>query len=405
MCSTEEKLSLFSTPKWNDSIVREEVHTYYPHTRSFDKNDVIEITINQQDAFISFYESSFCIEGSVEVIGGEIADSCALTSNFGLFLFESISYDLCGTELEKVREPGLNSYIRGLLLCNTNNSKALEPSGWSYPLDSNSISKKTSFNIRIPLKFIFGIFDDYQRILMGKHKFTLVRSRSDNNCYKATGQKSLSLNISSIELKAKHIFPNDLVKLQLLENLNKDSALFIPFRKWSLFELPSLNASNKEIWSVKNSLNLEKPRYLIICFQTNRKNNPKSSATAFDLIDLSYLRAYLNSEVYPHEAMRFNSASGNWTEAYQAYVDFQKSYFNKNTPEPLMTQDEFLLKPIFVIDCSKQNDSIQQSTVDLKLEFETSKIAFPTNTRAYCVVINDSCFEYHPLSGIVRSLV
>ena len=56
--------------------------------------------------------------------------------------------------------------------------------------------------------------------------------------------------------------------------MGENNPIIIPFRKWELYELPSLRPSNREIWSTKTLTNLEKPRFVIVAFQVNRKNNP-----------------------------------------------------------------------------------------------------------------------------------
>ena len=58
---------------------------------------------------------------------------------------------------------------------------------------------------------------------------------------------------------------------------------------------------------------------------------------------------------------------------------------------------------LFVFDCSKQNEVVKLSTVDLKIEIE-AQTSFPQDASAYCLILYDSLVTYTPLSNIVRRL-
>ena len=62
-------------------------------------------------------------------------------------------------------------------------------------------------------------------------------------------------------------------KSSLLKFIEKDPLLTMTFRSWELFEYPQLPLSSRHIWAVKTSSQLEKPRYVIPAFQTNRNNS------------------------------------------------------------------------------------------------------------------------------------
>lgn len=405
-----EKLEIFKKGIFDNRIVGEQEHSYYPQTTSFGYNDDIEITINQQDLFIDFHNAYLYLECELKVIDGagdpQTNGVCSLTNNAGAYLFDTISYELNGREIEKVRDPGTTSSLRGLLCYSSAETLTLQNAGWiadgsdSFPT-YNDADKK--FSLRVPLNFLFSVFHDYQRIITGKHKIRLVRARNDTNCYISTGTSTATIDIRRIELKVKHIQPNDMIKLHLLQEINRNKIIQIPFRKWEFYELPSLRVSNKDLWNVKTSTNLERPRFVIVAFQTNRKDNSKATVAQFDHLNLINIRLWLNSEVYPFESQNFDFSKSQYTEAYQSYCDFQKNFYGKSTSCPLINYSGFREKAIFVIDCSRQNEAIKSSTVDVKLEFE-SKEQFPNNTRCYCIIIHDKLIEYEGLTGLVREL-
>ena len=78
---------------------------------------------------------------------------------------------------------------------------------------------------------------------------------------------------------------DDRGKLKLLKFLDSRRILSCTFRNWYLCEYPVLPQNTSSSWTVKSSNSLEKPHFVIIGFQTNRKNNLiKSSAYLTDII-------------------------------------------------------------------------------------------------------------------------
>ncbi|KAK9680982.1 hypothetical protein QE152_g38679 [Popillia japonica] len=101
--------------------------------------------------------------------------------------------------------------------------------------------------------------------------------------------------------------------------------------------------------------------------------------------------------------MNLEISKDRYVMAYQMYAAFQQSYYNR-TPQPLMDYAKFKNNALFVVDCSKQNDAVKTSTVDLKIEMETED-AFKTDTVAYCLILHDTIVEYTPLSGTVKKII
>ena len=400
------KLQIFQSVNVDESIAREEWHTYHPFTKSFNYSDEIEIVINQQDVFVDISQAHIYIEGifKEETTTGKTG-KCELSNNAGAFLFESVTYELNGKEIDKIRDPGLTSTVRALLCLNGQESKALECAGWNWPSGTVKpiISGSGHFNFLIPLRFLLNIFSDCNKVIMGKQKIKLVRARNDENAYtNKTGDKKANITIESIELKVRHVYPNDILKLTLLEDIASNKPIFIPFRSWEIHELPGLRKTKKDVWSVKSMS--ERARYVIVFFQKDRKDNPKSDITIFDNLDIVDVKLYLNSEVYPYESLNLNFDKKQFAEAYRMYTEFQLTYLSKINSEPLLDFDAFSGRTLFVIDCSKQNEALKSSTVDVKLEFQSSE-NFPDDTRAYCIIVHDRVFEYLPLSGNVRTLI
>lgn len=400
-------------PNFDDSISRVEVRTYYPYVKSFENNDVIDIAVNQSDSWFLMSDSAITIKGKIDITGPGDVD---LVHNAGAFFFDSVSYQICGKEMEFVRDPGRVSTLRGYLCYELNSSKSLAIAGWNFPSIPIVNSSDKSFRMVIPLKHLFGIFNDYQKVMYGKQSFRLVRARNDNDCLlikeasspndvTTASKTTAKINIESIDLKVVHIVPNDSIKLELLQTIKQDPALIIPYRKWEIHELPSLKAdATREIWAVKTSSAVESPRYVIVGFQTNRNGNTKTDPTQFDHINISNIRLSLNADYWPHERMILDFEKHEFSEAHKNYTTFCQSFNGMMSNfHPLLDYVAFKTHCLFVIDCSRREDSVKSSTIDIKLDIEAQK-GFPADTKAFCLIIHDCMMEYHPLSEIVRNL-
>lgn len=396
---------IFQKPSFDDSIRRIEERTYYPYVKSFGNNDIIEITVNQSDSWFLMSESSISIRGKLEKTAGE--GNVELAMNAPAFFFDSITYEQCGREIETVRDPGRLSTIKGYLLYEPAHSKDLYIAGWNYPQRPAVTATDNSFHFIVPLKHLFGIFNSYNRVTCGKQTIRLVRARSDNDCLiitqKPQSETTAKITIDNIELKLIHVFPNDEIKLDLLQAVKRDAPIIIPFMRWEIHELPALKTgATREIWSVKTSSALESPRFVIVAFQTDRTVNSAKDPTLFDHINITNIRLSLNSDYWPNERMMLDFSKNDFMQAYKNYADFSYSYCGEKRPL-LLDYVAFHSHCLFVIDCSRREDSMKSSTVDIKLDIET-KDGFPNRTKALCVIVHDCLMEYLPLSEIVRSL-
>ena len=403
---------VFRKPRLDESITKVEWRTYYPYVKSFENNDVIDITVNQADSWLAMFEGIITIKGKLKVTGGGTG---TLTHNAGAYLFDSCTYELCNKELDTVRYPGITSTVRGYLCYTPEDSRHLAIAGWNYP-NAPILNTDGTFSMNIPLKHLFSIFNDHQVATWGKQSIRLVRARNDANSVKVVERANTALpgspqtqsiakiTIESINLKVPHLTPNDDIKLQLLTRIKADESMMIPFRRWELHELPALTqGSTIEIWSVKTCSALDSPRYVIVFFQTKKADNLHEDVTLFDNANIKSIRLALNSDYYPQERMLLDFSRDQYADAHFNYTEFNKSYHNCQEKRSLVNFAEFKSRPMFVIDCSRRHLGLKSSTVDIKLDIEATT-GFPPDTKAYCIIIHDQIMEHLPLSEIVRNI-
>lgn len=150
---------------------------------------------------------------------------------------------------------------------------------------------------------------------------------------------------------------------------------------------------------------LEKPRYVIFALQTDRKDNMSEDITIFYHCNLSNVKLYLNSDFYPYNDINLDFDKNRWAILYEMYTRFCKGYYGNKHLHPSLSNMNFLrYGPFVVIDCSRQNESVKNGTVDVRIEFDCRKNV-PINTTAYCLIIHNCVVQYNPLTNVVYKMV
>lgn len=391
----------------DDSITGIQYHSYNPYTNSFNNNDEIRIAIQQQDIYILPCESYIYIEGTFtrrETVDAANAAPALpnLVNNGALFLFDEIRYELNGFEIDRCKNVGITSTMKGYV-SHIPNDYRLKLTSWN----NADTPLTTNFNYCIPLNTILGFAEDYRSIIMNaKHELIITRSRNDMNVF--VGDNDVAdVNILKIQWRIPHIHVNDSEKLTLLKHIEKKQSILLGYRSWELYEYPTLPQTNKHIWSVKTSSQINKPRYLILGFQTNRNNVITSNTSQFDHCNITDVKVYLNSECYPYESLNVNFRRDQYALLYKMYADFQNSYYHGDREKnfPLLNLTEFkTIAPLIVIDCSRQNENLKKAIVDIRIEMQFSE-NIPAQTAAYCLIIHDNLITYNPYTNIVNKSI
>ncbi|XP_055842535.1 uncharacterized protein LOC129909483 [Episyrphus balteatus] len=369
-------LNITHGPSYDNSISKFEYHSYSPFLQSFNPSDEIRIPIQQQDLCVLPCESYIYIEGCLTKSDGKPSSTGKLSNNAIAFLFEEIHYELNGVNIENNKNVGITTSMKNYISLNENESKSLENAAWT----GNSTISPISVNAR--------------------HELILIRTRSNENALYS--DEELKLSILKLQWRVPHITLSDSNKLTLLKQI-QSNPIQIHFRNWEMYEYPTLPTNTDHLWTVKTSSQLEKPRYVIIALQTDRKNQRNKDASKFDHCEVSNLKVHLNSECYPREDLNVKYKLDQYAILYEMYSKFQQSYYQKQS-QPLLSRQNFKnIAPIIVVDCSRQNESIKTGPVDVKVELKTA-LPVPASTTMYCLILHDRIIEYNPLTGEVKKL-
>lgn len=411
----EEVLSIQSPVIFDESVANYEIHAHQPYTLSaFNNSDEIRIAIQHQDLCALPSRSSLHVCGRLLKADGNAVAGTSLVNNAICHMFEEIRYELNAIEIDKCKNVGLTSLMKGWVSFSPNQSQLIENAGWLDVQETQELVDNGGyFDVSVPLSMILGFAEDYRKIVVNaKHELILTRSNTDLNSVVqrhvqvdgANVYENFNITISKIEWLMPYVVLSDKHKIRLLNHIEKDLPIRMSFRSWELYEYPLLPATSKHVWTVKTSNQLEKPRFVIVGFQTNRKGQKTANASRFDHCNISNVKLFLNSQYYPYGNLNLDINHNQYAVLYDMYANFQNSYYNKET-EPMLNKGDYLAyAPLFVIDCSKQNESLKQAPVDVRLEFE-AKDNFPANTSAYCLILHDRIVEYNPISGNVNKIV
>lgn len=411
----EDILDIGSKPEYSEGVIGMDLHTYQPYSsKSFGNGDEIRISIQHQDICTYPSRSFIHIEGKLlKSDGGSPSKDFTLTNNAFAFLFDEIRYELNGVEVAHVRNPGTTSTLKGYASYSAENVKSLQNSGWLLPTAEKSelVTDKGDFNACIPLSCLLGFAEDYDRVVYGvKQELVLVRSRKDANAILKFPNSSEvdehKIELTSVSWKVHHVTLGDRERVRLLDFISHGKPVTMAFRNWELCDYPLLPQSTEQTWAIKTMSQLEKPRFVILAFQTGRKDNIKNDSSHFDHNNLTDVKLFLNSSSFPYNDLNLDFDIGRFGLLYEMYRGFQEAYYpGREHNSPLLTTKTFKdIAPLAVIDCSKQNEQVKTGPVDIRLEFK-SKVAFPDKTTAYCLILHDRVVEYNPFNGNVRRVV
>lgn len=415
-----EFLNILQGVPFEDSVTHMEWHTHLPYaSMTLNNSDEIRIPIQQQDLCVLPSASYLYVEGKLALDGGGVPKGTKLTNNAFAFLFDELRYELNGVEIDRVRNPGVTTTMKGYTSLNDSDLKHLSNAGWvsssskiDSSLDNGTVDEKGNLNVCIPLSKLFGFAEDYRKIIVNaRHELVLIRSANDKNSllWTATSaadttQEVVSVTLTKLCWRIPYITLSDKQRISLLKHLSRGTSIPVEYRSWELYEYPVLPKTTKQSWSVKTASQLEKPRYVVVGFQTARKNDMKKNAALFDHCKLTNLKLHLNSVSYPYDDLKLDFDNNHYALLYDMYTRFQDSYYNAN-PQPLLDKKQFKdFAPLVVVDCSKQNESLRSAPVDIRLEFEAAS-DFAESTSAYCLIIHDRAFTYDPSNNVVRKLV
>ena len=417
--ATSDVLNFTEQPIIDEGIERYEFHEYEPAARTnLNSAGEIRLNIEQQDLFTQPSEAYLLFEGRLTKADGSAyanADAVALTNNGLMHLFSQISYQLTNQDIESVFHPGQATTMLGMLKYPDDFSKAqglnqlwqkdtaatavlADNSGFSIR-QAYLIKKPTAkgtFSFIVPLKHIFGFCDDYNKIVYGfKHTLTLVRKADDDAIFRANAAGAGKVNLDKISLFMPHVIPADMGRMQLYKTIESKASFPVAYRARQCDTI-TVPQSTTFSWRLSVKSSPEKPRYIIVGFQTNRDGNQEANPSVFDHCDIKNMYVMLNQERYPAVDYNLSFPNQQFSRAYRDAATFSEKFYGMNDliTQCNITPSEYKdLFPLMVFDVSKQSERLKSSTVDVQIK-ATFNTAVPAGTEAFAVVISDRMLQF-----------
>ena len=399
----------------DDAIKSYEHYAYQPISGTqLNSPGEITIRIENQDAFFYPRKSWLEIEGTLtKAAGTAFADTDVITlvNNGPMFLFENIKYELSGQEIETVYHPGQATTILGL----SKYSKSILNQCWTLDTGAgvasitandgftnrhNYIIKtstpKGSFRFCIPLDHVFGFCEDYDKIMYGfVHSLTMVRGSDDNAIFRLTAAGAGKVSITSLKWLMRKVVPSDADNFRLYKIIESKATIDVGFRMRQLTSV-RLPETKNFTWRLGIRSAPEKPRFIMIAFQTDRDGSQEKNMATYDHCKLTNIFVLLNNVRYP--AIDFNAdfEKNHYDNLYKNMSEFIERYYGLDPMVHSIETDPVTFKslfPVFVLDVSKQSERLQQGVVDITVEmfFEDNVNA---NTNAHALLISDRKLKF-----------
>lgn len=143
--------------------------------------------------------------------------------------------------------------------------------------------EKGRFQAQIPPKEIFGFCEDYTKIVYGlKQQLTLVRKADSAAIFKAAAADDGKVTLDSIAWYMPHVTPEDGEKFRLMKEIESKTEVSADYRMRQADTI-SVPQSTSFDWRLSVKAGVEKPRYVIIAFQTGKdgdqEQNPSNLTT------------------------------------------------------------------------------------------------------------------------------
>ena len=189
--------------------------------------------------------------------------------------------------------------------------------------------------------------------------------------------------------------PNDVRKVNIYKSIAANNVIPVSFRmrQCETFSLPQVRST---VWRIGVSSAPEKPRWVLVGWQTNKSGNQENNAALFDHCNLTNIQVWLNHSRYPSVDMATDFAKEQYAGVYKSFYDFASRYYgidNLLAGSGLSPATLKSLYPIHVFDVSKQSVRLTEGVVDLTVRMEFSANT-PGNTQAYALVISGRMLKF-----------
>ena len=192
-----------------------------------------------------------------------------------------------------------------------------------------------------------------------------------------------------------HITPSDQDKIQLYKIIENKTSLVVGYKARQC-DTKSVPQSSHFTWRLSVKSSPEKPRWIVVGFQTGREDHQEKNASLFDNCNLTNIYAMLNSTRYPAVDYAISFPKNQFSRLFSQVVMFRENFYNMDKMLSKVDIDPYQYKslfPLYVIDVTKQSERLKNSVTDIQIKASFSDNV-PANTEAFAVVISDRILKF-----------
>ena len=413
----------------DDSIQSYKRFAYLPisGTNLNNANQIVN-RVENSDNYFRPCDSEIEFEGKVVKTNGtdytKAEAKLTLINNGLMYLFDNIKYELSSTEIESVYQPGQATTMFGLLTKNLNFNDSGGLNSLWLPDDDDGTAKTDnggyetrrkllfsnnvvavtaedpnsgSFRFSVKLEDIFGFATDYRRVMYGfVHTLTLVRNVNHNDAMFGEADAAPGKVVfSKISWILPNVEPSQVANYELVKLINEQRTLSIDFRVRQCMTTV-VPQSDTFLWRLGIRTSPEKPRFLVLGFQTDREGSLEKNLGLFDNCKLQNAYVLLNNQRYPAMDYNANFPKNHYNKLYRDFYQFMQKFYGMSDSVTSTSVDPVAYKhlfPLFVFDVTRQSERIQQAVIDITIQcYFGGNVA--AKTKAYCLMISDRRLKF-----------
>ena len=246
------------------------------------------------------------------------------------------------------------------------------------------------------MKHIFGFCEDYDKIVCGlKHNLTLFRKTDDDAIFILAAAGAEKVSLDKISWFMPHVIPADSEKFSIYKTIESKVKVPVAYRTRQC-DMLSVPESTSFTWRVIVKTAPEKPRFIVVGFQTAKDGDQSKNSSTFDNVNLRNAYVMLNSHRYRAVDYNLSFSNQKLSRVYGDAALFGVKFFGMDeliTQSNITPSDYKKLYPLFTFDVSKQIEKRKSSVVDIQIKANFTENV-PANTRAFALIISDKMLSF-----------
>ena len=193
-----------------------------------------------------------------------------------------------------------------------------------------------------------------------------------------------------------HVTAADKDRLELYKIIERKEKIPVGYRMIQCDNAQIPQNSTTFNWRLSVKSSPEIPRFIIVGFQTNKRENQKTNPSLFDTVNVSSMCVTLNATKYPAVDYSISFDRQQFSRVYGDVADFRSKFFNMDelVSSPNINPSDYrTLYPLFLYHVSKQSEKLKYSTTDIHIRMNFN-VGIPANTEAYAVIISDRLINF-----------